>query len=234
MKSRNRKLKREAQIHKDGAPELLCQKEAQQLQDKIVSGIHEFESSAIRLAIDLDKFIRGRGWVALGYGRMTDWREKEIPEAEFYYLRNVRRLLADGVPAEKIKAMKITNINTMARALPPEQWKNPEWQEAAAKMPTDKFFKKAHRSSDEIGWHVEVLERRGFQVSKSIAENWDVALRIAEAIDGANSMEHRVEAIVSNYLNSPSEIAFKNKLQAYEALKAEDTTETQLTQGQAG
>lgn len=200
----------------------LSRKQAQELQEKIIASFQSWESAAIRMAIDLDKFVRGKGWVALGYQNMTDWREKEIPEADFYYLRNVQKLLAEGVPPEKVEAMRITNVNTMARALPAAEWKKTEWQEAAAKMPIREFTVKAHKVSDDLGQHVEALERRGFQAPKSITDNWDLALRIAEALDRADTMERRIEAIVSNYLNSPSEMAGKNKLQAYEALNAEE------------
>jgi len=137
----------------------------------------------------------------------------------------VLKLLSEGVPTEKIERMRITNVNTMARALPPAEWKKPVWQEAAATLPTKEFTVKAHKVSDDLGQHVEILERRGFRVAKSIAENWDLALRIAEALDGAESMERRIEAIVSNYLNSPSEAPGKNKLQAYEAMNSEEIAE---------
>jgi len=203
----------------------LSRAEAEKLQAKIVDDFRNWESSAILAAVDLDQFVRGKGWIALGYERMTDWREKEIPEADFYYLRNVLKLLSEGVPTEKIERMRITNVNTMARALPPAEWKKPVWQEAAATLPTKEFTVKAHKVSDDLGQHVEILERRGFQVAKSIAENWDLALRIAEALDGAESMERRIEAIVSNYLNSPSEAPGKNKLQAYEAMNSEEIAE---------
>lgn len=232
MKTKNKKAKRESKAlaKKESTVSVkaevdagqLSHKEAEALQGQIKEGFKLWERNVISTAAAVDKFRRGRGWIALGYQNMTEWREKEIGYADFYYLRNVQKLLEEGVPAEAVEKMRVTNINTMARTLPPKEWKKPEWQEAAAKMATDKFSEKAHGASDEMGQHVELQVARGFHVAKSVADNWDLALKVAEMIDGAESMERRIEAIVSNYLNSPSESAGKNKLQAYEAMDSEE------------
>lgn len=215
QKKESAKTKRE-QIVKT-APPTMSKPEAQKTQAGIIEDLKSADKSLVAAALKLGKFVTGKGWVALGYQNMTDWREKEIPFSDFYNLRNVQRLLAAGVPAERIERMPLTNINTMARQLPESELKKESWIQAAAELPVDSFAKQVKKRSEEIGMHVEDEVRRGFVVSKSLGDNWDKALKVAEAIEGATTIERRVEALVANYLTSPSPEAGKNKLQYYEA-----------------
>lgn len=219
---KKKKAEKKAEIVKASQVAPLCKADAVKLNSEIKSGFKSYMRERAKTAEKLNEFIVGKGWLALGYQNMTDWREKEIGEGEFYYLRNMLKLLSEGVPPSVAERIPITNINTMARTLTPKEWKDEKWQKAAAEMKTDEFQEKAQKSSDEEGRHVEILDHRGFSASRSIIKNWDLALRIAETLDGADTMERRVEAIVSNYLNSPSEKEGKNKLQAYEELIADE------------
>lgn len=190
--------------------------EAQKIQAGIIEDLRSADQSLVSAALKLGRLVEGQGWRALGYKNMTDWREKEVPFSDFYNLRNVQRLLSAGVSAERIERMRLTNINTMVRQLPESKWKEESWQTAAEKLPVEKFAAQARETSEKIGMHVEELARRGFSLSASLAEKFDKALKVAEAIEGATTMEMRVEAIVANYLTSPSPMPWMNKLQYYE------------------
>jgi hypothetical protein len=214
-KEKKNKAAKKAEIVKP-APQMMSKSDAQKTQAEIISDLKSADHCLVSAALKLDKFVRGKGWVALGYKNMNDWREKEIDFADFYNLRNVQYLLAEGVPAEAIEKMPLTNINTMARQLPPSKWVEKSWQKAAIELPVARFTEQAQAAGEKIGMHVEVEVRRGFSVSKSIADNWDLALKVAELIEGANTMDARIDALAANYLTSPSPEAGKNKLQYYE------------------
>lgn len=195
---------------------LLSAPEAQALEDGMKADLLSAEKSVIEFAKKLDVFVRGEGWKARGYKGLTEWREKEMPFSEFYNARNVMKLLAAGVPAERIEKIPLTNINTMARQLPPSQWKDETILYDAERSPVVEFENRAKARSNQLGMNVEDAVRRGFEVPKSLADNWDLSLRIAKMVDGCKEFEACIEAIVSTYLNSNSEIPDKTRLQVYQ------------------
>lgn len=219
-KANNSKVQKSEIVKSEKVPVTMTLREAEKTQAEIISDLKSADKSLVAAALKLDKFVRGKGWIVLGYRNMNDWREKEIPFSDFYNLRNVQYLLSEGVPAETIEKMPLTNINVMARQLPPSKWKDESWQKAAIELPIAKFSEQAHAAGEKIGMHVEDEVRRGFVVSKSLGDNWDKALKVADAIEGANTIERRIEALVANYLTSPSPEPGKNKLQYFESLSA--------------
>ncbi len=196
----------------------LTRAEAQKLRDGIVEDFKAAEGRLVEAAIKLDKFVRGEGWVPLGYDTMTDWREKEMNFTQFYTLRHVLRLLEAGVSTDKIQRMSLTNIDTMVRQLPEARWKESAWQKAAADMPVTDFKAKAVAAAEEAGTVQEEIQRRGFPGPKSLVEKWDLALKVAETVDGARRIDERVDAIVSAYLNGQGGRPGKSRLQQYEEL----------------
>lgn len=195
----------------------LSKSEAAKLRDGILEDIRSVEGRMIAAAIKLDKFVRGQGWTPLGYDSLSAWRDAEIETREFYNLRNVGRLLEAGIEPEAVEKMRLTNINTMVRSLPEKAWVQPEWKAAATELPVGAFEEKARKEAQKAGTEWEYSVRRGFALPKSLADKWDMALRVAEAVDGAARMDERIEAIVSCYLDSPSEMPGKSKQQAFEA-----------------
>jgi hypothetical protein len=193
----------------------LSETEAAKLQKTIIAHFNSADQNLIAAAVGLKEFKEGKGWEALGYSTMSEWREKEMQFGKFYSLTNVMKLLDAGVSQERIEKMPLTNVDTLTRKLPESKWTDDSIL-TLAEGPIKEFDKVASKKSEEIGMHVEDLERRGFKVSKSVADNWDLALRIAETVDGCTVFEKRIEAIVSNYINAESEIEGKSKLQVYE------------------
>src|SRR5579885_1750422 len=189
--------------------------EAKRLRDAIIADLRSAEGSLVSAAIRLAKFTKRQGWKALGYETMTEWREAEVRFAEFFRLRNVSKLLEQGVPAESVEKMKFSNIDMLARQLPPSEWKKPEWQKAAAEIPVAEFERRAKARAEDVGTVQEEIERRGFAGPRSLVEQYDLALKVAEAVDGAVRMEERIEIIVATYLNSDSR-GGKTRLQLYQ------------------
>lgn len=196
-------------------PAKLSKADAQKLQDSMIAHFEAADQNLIAAALDLAQFKGGEGWLALGYDSMTLWREEEMRFSEFYNLTNVMKLLDAGVAPERIEKLKLTNINKLVRKLPESKWTDEKTLELA-EGPIGVFKAKVDEQSEKIGMHVEALERRGFQVSKSVADSWDLALKVAEMVDGCGPMEKRVEAIVANYLNAESETPGRSRLQLYE------------------
>jgi hypothetical protein len=192
--------------------------QARQLRDGIIQDFKSAEGSLVAAAIKLDAFTRGVGWKALGYETMTEWRETEIKSTEFFRLRNVNRLLEAGVPVASVEKMKLTNIDVLVRQLPEKEWKKADWQKAAAELPVADFEKRATAEAEDFGTIQEQIERRGFAGPTSLIEQWDLALKVAEAVEGAQKLEARIETIVACYLNSDSQTEGRTKLQRYHEL----------------
>lgn len=197
----------------------LSEPEAAKLQDTIIKHFKSADQNLVAAAIGLKEFKEGKGWEALGYTTMSEWREKEMQFGKFYSLTNVMKLLDAGVSQERIEKMPLTNVDTLTRKLPPSKWTD-DTVLKSAEGPIKEFEAKVTKQSEEIGMHVEDLEKRGFKVSKSIAESFDLALNVAEHVDGCKHIEKKIEAIVSNYLNAESETEGMSKQQVYlESLK---------------
>lgn len=194
---------------------LLSKADATKLRDGMLEDFKAAGSRLVAAAVKLDKIVRGQGWKALGYDTMTDWRKAEVNFSEFYTLRNTSRLLEQGIPAARVEKMKLTNIDTLVRQLPPSEWAKETWLKAAAEMPIKQFEAKAIGEATERGTVQEEIERRGFAGPKSLIAQWDLALKVAETVDGARRLEDRVEAIVAAYLNANSQQPGKSKLQRY-------------------
>jgi hypothetical protein len=196
----------------------LTKPQAKNLRDEMIEDLRAAGDRLVRAAVKLDAFVKGKGWIPLGYKTMTEWREQEISSSEFYNLRYVNKLLVAGVPPEMVSNMKLTNIDVMVRELPQSAWLREEWQRKAIDMPVADFCAHVRAEAKEVGTVVEEMHRRGFIGPASLIKNWDLAMRVAESIDGANSMESRIDAIIANYLNSESGVAGKSKLQRYEEI----------------
>jgi len=203
-------------IAKPEEQKLLSKSEATKLRDGMLDDFKAAGSRLIAAAIKLDQIVRGQGWKALGYETMTEWREAEIKHSEFYTLRNTTRLLEQGVPPTRVEKMKLTNIDTLVRQLPSSEWAKETWLKAAAELPIKQFEAKAMGEAVERGTAQEEIERRGFAGPTSLIKQWDLALKVAETVDGAKRLEDRVEAIIATYLNSDSQQKGKSKLQRYQ------------------
>lgn len=193
----------------------LTKAQALKLEEGFLKDLTSAEQSLISAAIKLDSFVKGRGWTPLGFPTMTEWRIKKVPAAEFYNLRSVNKLIEAGVSPETVKQMRLTNMTEMTRKLPQSAWLDEAWQQDAIKLPVDTFEKKANQFAEESGQHIEEVQRRGFIGSLSLVETWDTAMKVAEIIDSAKSMESRVEAVLAEYLNSNSAVEGKSKLARY-------------------
>lgn len=215
--------KKETALAKNTQPVeiMLSVAEAKALEEGMKADLLASERSIIAFAKKLDKFVRGEGWKVLAdkegkpYKGLTEWREAEMPFSEYYNARAVMKLLRAGVSADQVDKMQLTNINTMVRQLPPSQWKE-EKILAAAEGPIASFGRQATKLSNEIGMNVEEQLSRSISGPKSLIDNWDLSLRIAGTIDGCKDFESKIEAIVSTYLNSNSEIPGKTRLQLYQ------------------
>jgi hypothetical protein len=201
-------------------PSMLARPQAEALQKGIIQDLKAAESSVVAAAIKLEDFKRGRGWVALGFPGMTEWRKASIPESQFYNARSAMKLLDAGVPTEDVEKMPLTNINTMARSLPESDWKKPEVLRAA-QGPIASFEQFATKRSDDVGMNVEELVGRGFRLPLGIAKNLDLALAVAETVDQLRGVDRRVEVILATYLNSASETPGRSRLQMYYDLVGE-------------
>lgn len=195
----------------------LSRKSAEALQSAIFADFDSADKNLIAGARKLHAFILGNGWRALGYESMTAWRIQEVDARKFYGLKNVMKLLEAGVPPERVERMKLTNIDTLVRSLPPKDWKD-EKILTLAEGPVQIFSEVAEKKSAEEGMHVESLERRGFSLPKSLIDNWDLALKVAELVDGCQSLDRRVEAIIGIYLNSQSREEGLSRLQLYQSI----------------
>jgi hypothetical protein len=202
--------------------------EAKRLRDGIIQDFKTAGASLVSAAIKLDAIVRGQGWKALGYATMTEWRTAELNFSEFFRLRNTMKLLEVGVPPAQVEKMKLTNIDTLVRQLPERDWKDTKWIAAAAEMPVSEFESRAKAEAIDVGTIQEEIERRGFAGPKSLIEQWDMALRVAEAVDGAAGLEARVEAIVACYLNSDSQAPGKTKLQRYHEIAQSTAVSAEL------
>jgi len=196
-------------------PSVLTKTQATELQNGIIADFQSAERSIVAAAVKYEKFVNGKGWVALGFKGLTEWREAKVPFSEFQNARNASKLLRAGVPAEQVDKMKLTNINTMARSLPQSSWLDPKIQ-TLAEGPIAEFAAVAGKESEAIGMHAEKDDVRGFKASASIIRNWDLALSIAKLVDGCKTGEQQVEALVANYLNGNSGEPGLSRLQLYQ------------------
>lgn len=194
--------------------------EALRLQEGIKQLLRVTGASLVEAAIQLDAFKKRRGWEALGYQSMTAWRTVELQASEFYTLRDVTKLLDAGVPSEIVNKMPVTNIQVLTRKLPPSAWKNKQWQQKAIDLPVATFERAATEASADIGMHVEEMQRRGFVLPVSLAEVWDDTLRAIEVLEGVRKMEQKIEMLLSEYLNGPSAMPGRSRLQRYQEIKA--------------
>ncbi len=197
----------------------LTKSEASKLQDGIKRALRTAGQGFVEAAVQLDTFKKGRGWLALGYDTMTEWRTKEIQSTEFYNLRDVSKLLEVGVSAEVVGQMPISNIQTLVHRLPRSIWLQESWQRNAIEMSVATFEKAATTSSEERGMHVEEMERRGFVLPISLAKQWDETMRIIETLEDIRMMEQKVELLITEYLNGLSKIAGVSRVQRYGQIK---------------
>ena len=210
---------------------ILSESEAQKLEDGIVADFGAAENALVQAAIKLERFIRGRGWQALGFETLGEWKKDRVKHCQFYQLRRVQavfeKYLSDGIPESEavriIGQMKLTNIETMATQLPPSEWTKSEWQKAAIEMPVADFERKAVAASEEAGMHVEEVFRRGFMLPRTLAEMWDQSLRVAEIVDGCEHIDAKVEAICGAYLHGAGKQPGTTRLQRYYQLRPGDT-----------
>jgi hypothetical protein len=193
---------------------LLTKPQASALSEGMKADLSTAEDRIIAFAVKLKQFIGGKGWLALGYDGLTEYREAELSFSEFYNARAAIKLLDAGVSPDDVRKMKLSNMQTLVRQLPEAEWNDSKTIDLA-QGPIAKFTEFAEKKSQEMGLAIERREPRGFNVPKSVADNWDLALRVAQFVDGCESLEQRIEAIVANYLNSESEVAGKSRLELY-------------------
>lgn len=194
---------------------VLSKAEATKLQDGMTADLKAAEGRMVAAAIKLQQFRDGKGWQARGYTSETKWRIAEWNFTDFWNLRNVSRLLDAGVPAAAVEKMSITNQQAMTRYLPERCWTDKAWQQDAIEMPIADFESKAMGKANDAGLHPEALIRRGFAIPASLAEQWDLCLRVCETVDAAGPIDRRIDAIVSAYLNAPSAEPELSKLQLF-------------------
>lgn len=193
---------------------LLTKPQASALSEGMKADLSTAEDRIIAFALKLKQFIAGKGWSALGYSGLTEYREAELGFSEFYNATRVIKLLDAGVEPDDVREMRLTNIEKLVKYLPPSAWKDAKTIELA-QGPIAPFARFVEEKSETMGMAVESDESRGFRVSRSVADKWDEALRVAKLIDGCETMEKMIETIVANYLNSESEVAGKSRLQVY-------------------
>ena len=194
---------------------VLTKTQALELEKGIVGDFQSAEKSVVAASLKYEKFVNGKGWVALGFPGQTEWREARIPFAEFYNARAAMKLLKAGVPPEQVEKMKLTNINTMTRSLPQSSWLDPKIQ-TLAEGPIAEFAAVAGKESESIGMHVEREDVRGFKGSASLIKNWDLCISIAKLVDGCNTQEKQIEALVACYLNGNSGTPGMSRIQLYQ------------------
>ena len=112
-------------------------------------------------------------------------------------------------------------MNALTRQLPESQWKDDKILDAAA-GPVAAFEKRVTKKSEDMGQHVEEEIPRGFKIPKTVADNWDLALKVAMVVDACATMDKRVEIILATYLNSASEVPDKSRLQLFHDNYEED------------
>jgi hypothetical protein len=192
----------------------LTRPEASALSEAMKMDLASAEGNIIAFAIKLKRFIAGKGWLSLGYAGLTEYREAELSFSEFYNARAAVKLLDAGVSPDDVRRMKLSNMQTLVRQLPEAEWKDAKVIDLA-QGPIATFTQFAEKKSQEMGLAIERREPRWFRVPKSVAENWDLALNVAQYVDGCETFEQRIEAIVASYLNSESEIPGKSRLELY-------------------
>jgi len=193
---------------------LLSRAEAAELDAGIDKDMQSANKSLIAMAIKLDQFKAGQGWKALGFLTMNEWREKKMNFSTFYNATAAMKLLNAGVPAKQVESLSLTNMNEIVRKLPQNKWTDPEILKAATGSVAT-FEKIVTQKSDEICMHIEERGVRSFSAGKSSLEKWDLAMKIAESVEGCQDAETRVEAVCAAYINSASREVGKTKQDLY-------------------
>lgn len=194
---------------------LLSKEEASVLRDGILDDFGDAGRSIISAAIKLRQFRMGKGWLALGYPTETEWREAEIPWQEFQNARAAIKMLDVGVEPEILERMKISNVHSMVKHLPEKKWLDPNIQAAAISETVANFDVQVRAKAETLGTLAEDWHARGWHGPASVVENWDLALKVAELVDGAKALDKRVDAIIATYLNSQSARPGLSRLQLY-------------------
>jgi|SRR5713226_7329326 len=199
---------------------LLTKAEAKKLNAQIKEHVQAAQSSLIDAAVTMKRFTDGQGWKALGYEARDHWIKAEFDRNEFFKLQNVSKLLTAGVPEEKVRSMKILNLQAMARQLPAAKWTDPEWQRKAISDPVQKFQTDVLQASVVEGTHFEEVVRRGFVASASAIAQWDNLLRIIEVTDGVTGMDSKLDLIVSEILNNETGASGVSRFEEYNKIMA--------------